>query len=91
MLFFAERFQTGADRLPVPSDTDIDYNDVRPDLLNVFVTDHIVGIAAAEQAAPFVVSGNNEFEYLPCALVEFKVAYLAQFLAVFEIDDFLFL
>lgn len=66
-----------------------DYN-VRSDLFDILIADYIVRLIA-EQSTPFIVSRNNQLENLPRALVEFKIAHLTQPLAVFQVDDFLFL
>mgnify|MGYP007040893002 CR=1 FL=1 len=70
--------------------TDIHYNNIRPNLLDVFITDHIIRLVA-KPSVYFIIPGHNQFENLHGTFIELEIRHFPKFLAIFQIYDFFFL
>ena len=52
--------------------TYIHNNDIRSDLLDIFITDHIVRVAP-KQSTPFILSRNDQLKDLSGTLIKLKI------------------
>jgi hypothetical protein len=69
-----------------PLTTDINNNNVRPNLLNIFIRDYIVWLIVKE-IKKFVSARNNQRAYLSAAFIEFQIAHFSQAFTIFQVDD----